>query len=226
MHIFTKTFFMGTEKIMANEVSCKINFSPYYEAPNVKLVVLGTDGVGKSTLTYHFISNGYHPDCDPSIEDIFRRQMQIGNAVFLLNILDTAITSTENSIDREKYCKEEADGFIIVYSIGHRVTFNDVPALIEKVKQAKGNNPVPILIVGNQCDLDLEDRREVESKEGLELANAGGHSFMEASAKLNINVEEVFLTIPMQLLRAYELQQQLLPAKEVRNVKNKKCIIF
>ena len=42
---------------------------------------------------------------------------------------------------------------------------------------------------------------------------------MEASAKLNINVEEVFLTIPIQLLRAYELQQQIISAKEVRNVK-------
>ena len=211
---------------------CKNNFcSPYYEIPNVKLVVLGTDGVGKSALTYHLITNNYHPDSDPSIEDIFRRQMHIGDVRILLNIFDTAITSIDNPIDREKYSKEEADGFIIVYSIGHRATFNDVPALIEKVKQAKDNKPVLILIVGNQCDLDLEDRREVDSKEGLELANAGGHLFMEASAKLNINVEEVFLAIPLQLLHTNKLQQleqqQLLPAEEVKNnVQNSYCIIL
>ena len=71
-----------------------------------KLVVVGAGGVGKSALTIQLIQNHFVDEYDPTIEDSYRKQVQIsfmGNMILtcaiqvvidgetcLLDILDTA----------------------------------------------------------------------------------------------------------------------------------------
>ena len=49
----------------------------------------------------------------------------------------------------------------------------------------------PIVVVGNKCD--LENERSVSPEEGQDLTKSLGDTavFIEASAKTNLNVEEV-----------------------------------
>jgi GTPase SAR1 family protein len=53
----------------------------------------------------------------------------------------------------------------------------------------------PVVLVGNK--VDLEDDRVVTTLEGEELAQSWGKDvlFFEASAKSNINIDELFLAI-------------------------------
>ena len=52
----------------------------------------------------------------------------------------------------------------------------------------------PIVLVGNKCD--LEEQRVVSSQQGQAKAESFGPSasFLEASAKTNVNVEQVQTT--------------------------------
>ena len=52
---------------------------------------------------------------------------------------------------------------------------------------------VPLVLVGNKCDLDTQ--REVLTSEGLALANQWGVPFFETSAKDRINIEECFFEL-------------------------------
>jgi Ras-related protein Rap-1A len=48
---------------------------------------------------------------------------------------------------------------------------------------------VPMIVVGNKCD--LEDERVVGKDQGQNLARMWGCSFLETSAKAKVNVNEV-----------------------------------
>lgn len=49
---------------------------------------------------------------------------------------------------------------------------------------------VPMILVGNKCD--LEDERVVGKDQGSSLATAWACGFLETSAKAKINVNEIF----------------------------------
>lgn len=55
-----------------------------------KIVVLGSGGVGKSALTIQFIQGNFVEKYDPTIEDSYRKQVQIDGRLVMLDILDTA----------------------------------------------------------------------------------------------------------------------------------------
>lgn len=55
-----------------------------------KLMVVGTGGVGKSTLTIQLIQNHFVDKYNPTIEDAYRKQVVIDWETCLLDLLDTA----------------------------------------------------------------------------------------------------------------------------------------
>ena len=76
-----------------------------------------------------------------------------------------------------------ADGFVLVYSICDRASFNVLPLKIQFIKAAKegqSQEKVPIVIVGNKRD--LHHRRAVSSEEGRLLALSSDCGFYEVSA--------------------------------------------
>lgn len=79
-----------------------------------------------------------------------------------------------------------ADGFVLVYSICDRASFNTVSNLIRTIKSTKvylNTNKAPIVIVGNKRD--LHHRRTVPSEEGRVLALTTDCLFYEVSAAEN-----------------------------------------
>jgi Ras-related protein Rap-1B len=57
-----------------------------------KLVVLGSGGVGKSALTVQFVQGIFVEKYDPTIEDSYRKQVEIDGQQCMMEILDTAGT--------------------------------------------------------------------------------------------------------------------------------------
>lgn len=49
-----------------------------------KVVVLGSGGVGKSALTVQFVSGCFIEKYDPTIEDFYRKEIEVGEFVFCL----------------------------------------------------------------------------------------------------------------------------------------------
>jgi small GTP-binding protein len=90
---------------------------------------------------------------------------------------------------RDLYMKN-GEGFVLVYSITSQATFNDLIDVKDQIVRVKDvGADVPMLLVGNKSD--LEDERVVEKQHGESLARSFGCTFLEASAKLETNVNEV-----------------------------------
>eukprot|EP00026_Physarum_polycephalum_P015685 Phypoly_transcript_16423.p1 GENE.Phypoly_transcript_16423~~Phypoly_transcript_16423.p1 ORF type:complete len:202 (+),score=38.29 Phypoly_transcript_16423:173-778(+) len=157
----------------------------------VKLCCLGDGGVGKTSITIQLCSNHFVEMYDPTIEDSYRKQMVIDEQACMLEILDTA-GQEELTALRDQWIRG-AEGFIIVYSITSRTSFDQVTVFNNQILRVHDVESMPMIIVGNKSD--LEELREVSALEGKELAKAQRASFLEASAKTRQNIEEIFATV-------------------------------
>ncbi|GAA5847989.1 hypothetical protein JCM3766R1_005932 [Sporobolomyces carnicolor] len=160
---------------------------------SVKLVVLGDGGVGKTALTIrlclnHFIEVG--PTYDPTIEDSYRKHAIIDDEPYLLEILDTAGQEDYTSL-RSQWIRE-GDGFLVVYSTTSRSSFLRIHEFIQQITRVKDSDRVPIVLVGNKVDRINE--REVDTREGQELAKRLGCEFVETSAKTREGLERAYHT--------------------------------
>ncbi|KAJ6227663.1 ras-like protein rasd [Anaeramoeba flamelloides] len=154
-----------------------------------KFVVYGSGGVGKTALTIQLVQNEFVEFYDPTIEDSYRKQLVIEGETCILDILDTA---NEYSSMRDTYLRD-SEGFLIVYSIVSRNSFDEVRSFYEQITRAKDSEDVPIMIVGNKAD--LESDRQISKREGMDLAKSLNCSFIETSAKSNLNVEQAFVEL-------------------------------
>lgn len=117
----------------------------------------------------------------------------------------------------------EGQGFILVYSIASKATFDRLDGFRQAMLRVKKDRPV-FMLVGNKCDKQYE--REVSREEGAAMANAFQCEFLETSAKTSQNVEKLFTQLVRQLRSTKEDHTPPLvpPAKPSRLIL--KCAIL
>ncbi|XP_061547875.1 ras-related protein Rap-2a-like isoform X2 [Phycodurus eques] len=125
-----------------------------------KVVVLGSGGVGKSALTVQFVTGTFIEKYDPTIEDFYRKEIEVDSSPSVLEILDTAGTEQFASM-RDLYIRN-GQGFILVYSLVNQQSFQDIKPMRDQIirvkrslfrikrmedstKQGKRSSPVTIL---------------------------------------------------------------------------------
>ena len=161
---------------------------------NYNVAVVGGGAVGKSALTIQFVKHVFCDEYDPTIEDQHRKQAVIDDECALLEILDTA-GQEEFTAMRDQYLRT-GEGFIVVFSICSKPSFDEACEIYEQILRAKDVDDVPVVFVGNKCD--LEDKREVSKKDALDFIKSTQSkyiTYLESSAKTRINVDECFHTI-------------------------------
>ena len=82
------------------------------------------------------------------------------------------------------------EGFVCVYSITSRNSFDEVTAFREQILRVKDSDDVPMILAGNKCDLEPE--RQVSTADGAGLAKSMACGFYETSAKERINIDQTF----------------------------------
>jgi len=132
---------------------------------------------------------------DPTIEDSYRKQVIIDNHSCMLEILDTA-GQEEFTALRDQWIRD-CEGFVIIYSITSRGSFDQVSVFREQVMRVKDAESLPVMLVGNKCD--LESLRQTTTEEGQQLAAKLHCQFKEASAKTRVNVEEAFYDLVREI---------------------------
>lgn len=163
-----------------------------------QLVVIGEGGVGKSALSVQFIQGHFVDEYDPTIEDSYRKEIVIDNESIALDILDTA-GQEEYSAMREQYVRS-GQGFLIVFSVTSRASFDAVQSLYQLIMRSKNNDSsFPMVLIGNKADLVSE--RQVAPEEGIRLANRLELPYIETSAKTQLNVEASFRRLASSVLK-------------------------
>jgi len=92
------------------------------------------------------------------------------------------------------------EGFLCMYSVTSRKSMSEIERLRNKILRIKDKAAVPMVLVGNKCD--LVEEREVTEKDGKELAAKFGNiPFFETSAKNHINIDESFEALVREVRR-------------------------
>jgi Ras-related protein M-Ras len=184
-----------------------------------KLVVVGDGGVGKSALTIQFFQKMFVEEYDPTIEDSYIQHTDIDGQWCILDVLDTA-GQEEFSAMREQYMRT-GDGFLIVYSVTDRASYDHVPEFQNLILRVKDERAFPALLVANK--VDLVHQRVVREEEGKEMASQFGIPYIETSAKdPPQNVDKAFQDV-VRLIRRQNAAVEP-PSNEVRS--NKCCSIL
>merc|ERR1711874_719528 len=71
-------------------------------------------------------------------------------------------------------------------------SFDDIPSYREQIKRVKDAEEVPMVLVGNKCDLPT---RNVDMNQAKEQAKHYGIPFIETSAKTRMGVDDAFYTL-------------------------------
>ncbi|XP_015782510.1 GTPase HRas [Tetranychus urticae] len=185
-----------------------------------KLVVVGAGGVGKSALTIQLIQNHFVDEYDPTIEDSYRKQVVIDGETCLLDILDTA-GQEEYSAMRDQYMRT-GEGFLLVFALNNAKSFEDISMYREQIKRVKDADDVPMVLVGNKCDLQT---RAVDIWGAQEVAKSYGIPFVETSAKTRQGVDDAFYTLVREIRKERERKGKD-KKKEKKGSRKKKCYIL
>jgi len=163
-----------------------------------KIVVLGGGGVGKSALTIRLVTDNFLEEYDPTIEDSYRKQVNIDGTVALLDILDTA--GQEEFASMQDQWIREGQGFLLVYTITSMQSFEDMKNFHRSILRSKDMDKVPLVIAGNKCDLkDPSDNKQVPFSTAQALAETWDCPIFETSAKEKINNEDCFYEVVREI---------------------------
>ncbi|MGV9199473.1 MAG: GTP-binding protein [Promethearchaeia archaeon] len=164
-----------------------------------KLIILGSEAVGKTTLVNSFLKNEKILDYRPTLgaalsnKDYYLQGFKDDKIKFL--IYDLAGQEFFKRVRHDYY--EGANCAFIVYDVTRRRTFDE--AINFWYKDAKKElGDIPFVLVGNK--IDLEDQRVISKEEGFEISEEIRSLFIETSALENINVQDAFKLIGIGLV--------------------------
>jgi len=107
---------------------------------------------------------------------------------------------------RELYIKS-GKGFLLVYSVNDESSLQELLALREQVLRIKDSINVPMVLIGNKCD--LIDERVLQPQDGIKISEKWGRvPFYETSAMHKTNVDEAFIDVVRQIMRNESLENQ------------------
>eukprot|EP00727_Mastigamoeba_balamuthi_P005834 m51a1_g1870 putative gtpase kras-like isoform x1 (204) ;mRNA; f:662315-663277 len=159
------------------------------QSEQYKVVVMGDGGVGKTAVTTQFVVQHFIEVYDPTVENAYRKVVQVDGKPCLLEILDTA--GQEEYVAMRDHYLRAGKGFLVVYSVTDEKSFKGVNSILLSVQRVIGiGQTLPVVLVGNKADLAGE--RVVKSKDGARLARNFGVPFLEVSAKTGAGVSECF----------------------------------
>ena len=151
-----------------------------------KVVFMGDSGVGKSSIATRIACNTFTPLSDATIgASFFSKIIEKETQMYKFNIWDTAGQEKYSCLVPLYY--RNCDAAIIVYDITNRNSFKKIISSIKELRQ--DSTVSAIFIIGNKSDLDKE--RMVTTKEAKDFCDFEDVSFMETSAKNNINIHEI-----------------------------------
>mmetsp|Transcript_18983 Transcript_18983/g.26549 ORF Transcript_18983/g.26549 Transcript_18983/m.26549 type:complete len:188 (+) Transcript_18983:166-729(+) len=163
------------------------------------LVVVGDGGVGKSCITLQYVHNKFVENYDPTVEDSYRKQITFKKKSVLLDICDTAGQEMYLAFQDQYY--KSAIGFLLVYSVVSKKSFDKVTSFKERivrVKEAQNDANYTIVLVGNK--IDLKNEREVSTEEGASMAKSLGAQFIETSAKTREKIDDAFNLVVQDIM--------------------------
>jgi small GTP-binding protein domain len=154
----------------------------------VKVVLLGDSGVGKSSIVLRFVADNFKADAEATIGASYMGKiLQFNEKMIKFNIWDTAGQERYHSLAKMYY--RDANAAIMVYDITKKGSFEGLKRWHKELTEF-GPKDIAILIAGNKEDLVEEEATSPE--EAQAFARSIGALYKKTSAKTNYGVEQIF----------------------------------
>lgn len=154
-----------------------------------KICLIGCENVGKTSIVKRLVDFSYTKDYTPTvgIDFITKSASKHSKNSIRFQLWDTSGQERFSSLLPSYY--RNSSGFIAVYDITNKESFNRLKYFIECAKSESDMN-APVILIGNKCE--LEDERQVFKCEAEAYARSNDFLFLETSAKCDINVSDAF----------------------------------
>ncbi|XP_068185395.1 ras-related protein Rab-17-like [Antennarius striatus] len=169
----------------------------------VKMVLLGSSGVGKSSLALRLVKSEFR-STSPTVGSAYLTHVvHLSNATLRFEIWDTAGQEKYHSITPLYY--RGAHVALLVYDITKRETFIRAQVWLRELERHYIPGSTIIWLVGNKGD--LAQQRQVSPQEGQSLADDRGLSFTETSALTGNQINELLLSVAHRVYDCNGAQQ-------------------
>ena len=156
----------------------------------LKVVLIGDSGVGKTCILTRFKNNVFHTTERPTIgANFITHEFQVEGQTRQVAIWDTASQEKYQSLVSMYY--RNTNGCIIVFAMNNRNSFQNIKMWYDNMIDIVGKD-IAVMIVGNKMDLDDLVVREHEIKELAEDLNC---DWCCVSAKTGQGIKECFDTL-------------------------------
>jgi len=160
-----------------------------------KLVFLGDQSVGKTSIITRFMYDTFDSTYQPTIGiDFLSKTMYLDDKTVRLQLWDTAGQERFRSLI-PSYIRDSSVA-VICYDITSRDSFVNTSKWIDDVRTERGDDVI-MMLCGNKTD--LEDHRTVSYEEGEAKAKEYNIMFIETSAKAGFNIKALFRKVAAAL---------------------------
>ena len=152
--------------------------------------ILGESSVGKTSMVKNLKGVEFDSNQISTVGvDDFTDDVEFENRRYKYKIFDTAGQERYKGISTSTI--QQADGFLIVFSVTNKRSFELVDNWINSINEIIDIKTKILILAGNKADID-PDNREVSKEEAEKYAKSKNIPYFETSAKSGFNIKEIF----------------------------------
>jgi len=176
---------------------------------NLKILIIGEAGVGKSCLLLRFAEDTFDDGLISTIGfDHKAKTIRVFDQNVRLSLWDTAGSERFRTLTASFY--RGAQGAILVYDVACRDSFLRLDSWLTEVDSYSTHGNMIRMLVGNK--VDKENERQVTKQEGIAYARKHQMLFVEASAKTSENVVCCFEELVAKIIHTPGLWERQSPS--------------
>lgn len=173
-----------------------------------RIVLAGDAAVGKSSFLLRLCKNEFTLNSSSTLGvDFHMKTLVVDGDPVLLQLWDTAGQERFRSIAKSYF--RRADGVLLLYDVTCERSFLNVRDWVDMIEDV-AHEDIPIMLVGNKCDLRKESTSCVPTSYGEKLAMTYNTLFCETSAKDGSNIVEAVLHLARQVTRQVPFEEKSL----------------
>lgn len=201
-------------------ISYSKNENPVIE---IKVILIGDPGVGKTNIINRFLSQEFNPSCNPTLGSSFGEKIiKKEKNIYKLKIWDT--TGEEKYRSITKLFIKASHIVLLVYSIDNLESFHNLDIWYNYIDEQLSESDYILAIVGNKKDLILSE--VVTDEEGKNYAEKKGAFFQLTSAKCDEEgIISLFEKLLDELIKKYgeRIMNDSLQMKNIKKEKKNCC---
>ena len=151
--------------------------------PQIKLILLGDSGVGKSSIIKRYMEDSFEDNITSTLGSSFlEKTVNVKGKKVKIEVWDTAGQEEFRSVT--KIFVKNSKIIILVYNVTNKNSFDGLNYWYDFIQKELGQNVI-LGLAGNKTDLIFEDGfdEEITSEEGKEFAKKINANFALVSAK-------------------------------------------